>query len=630
MHRHRLATWLATLTVIYHLLAVGQVFTLFGFFLPPQIHSAISLTLASMIVFLFVPIRGSERRENARLNWYDIPFILAILAANGYVIFFFESIEDYSLFGFLDSFGIVLALALSIALLEATRRTTGIILPLLILAMVAMTAFQPYLPGLLFGLGYDLDRIMYSAYIGEGGIFGLPLKIATTIVFVFVVFGAVMQASGAGRWVIDLALALTGRSRGGPAKASVVASAIFGSISGSPTSNAATTGAFTVPMMRSVGYSPAFAGAVEVVASTGGQILPPVMGAIAFVMAEWIGRSYAEIALAAMLPAIIYFLIVFASVHFRARRDNLVAIPAERMQGFVQVFARGWRHLIPFCALIYFLFGMAYPPGLAGIYATLIAIASSYLSRDRDEWITFQKFGELSHDAVMRWFTIAIITAAVGLMVGSLELSGVGIKLSRFLIDISGGDLLVALLLIGVASLIIGMGLDSIPAYVTLATLMAPALVGIGVPILAAHLFIVYWGLASFFTPPVCIAVYVVIGFSGAKVWETGWEAMKLGIASFLVPFAFVLNDGLLLQGGPLNIAQAFATAAIGAIILATGVQGFALVRLNLVARILMVVSGVLFIAPGWMFPAMGAVICAAALSLSHFQAASKLSSGGK
>ncbi len=630
MHRHRLATWLATLTVIYHLLAVGQVFTLFGFFLPPQIHSAISLTLASMIVFLFVPIRGSERRENARLNWYDIPFILAILAANGYVIFFFESIEDYSLFGFLDSFGIVLALALSIALLEATRRTTGIILPLLILAMVAMTAFQPYLPGLLFGLGYDLDRIMYSAYIGEGGIFGLPLKIATTIVFVFVVFGAVMQASGAGRWVIDLALALTGRSRGGPAKASVVASAIFGSISGSPTSNAATTGAFTVPMMRSVGYSPAFAGAVEVVASTGGQILPPVMGAIAFVMAEWIGRSYAEIALAAMLPAIIYFLIVFASVHFRARRDNLVAIPAERMQGFVQVFARGWRHLIPFCALIYFLFGMAYPPGLAGIYATLIAIGSSYLSRDRDEWITFQKFGELSHDAVMRWFTIAIITAAVGLMVGSLELSGVGIKLSRFLIDISGGDLLVALLLIGVASLIIGMGLDSIPAYVTLATLMAPALVGIGVPILAAHLFIVYWGLASFFTPPVCIAVYVVIGFSGAKVWETGWEAMKLGIASFLVPFAFVLNDGLLLQGGPLNIAQAFATAAIGAIILATGVQGFALVRLNLVARILMVVSGVLFIAPGWMFPAMGAVICAAALSLSHFQAASKLSSGGK
>lgn len=630
MQRHRLATWLASLTVIYHFLAVGQVFTLFGFFMPPQIHSAISLTLACMIVFLFVPVRGRERRERARLCWYDLPFILAVLCANGYVIFFFESIEDYSLFGFLDSFGVVLALALSVALLEATRRTTGIVLPLLILAMVAMTAFQPYLPGLLYGLGYDLDRIMYSAYVGESGIFGLPLKIASTIVFVFVVFGAVMQASGAGRWVIDLALALTGRSRGGPAKASVVASAIFGSISGSPTSNAATTGAFTIPMMRSTGYSPAFAGAVEVVASTGGQILPPVMGAIAFVMAEWIGRSYAEVALAAMLPAIIYFLIVFASVHFRARRENLVAIPAERLQNFMHVFARGWRHLIPFAALIYFLFGVAYPPGLAGIYATLIAVASSYLSRQREEWITFQKIGELSHGAVMRWFTIAIVTAAVGLMVGALELSGVGIKLSRFLIDISGGDLLVALLLIGVASLIIGMGLDSIPAYVTLATLMAPALVGIGVPILAAHLFIVYWGLASFFTPPVCIAVYVVIGFSGSKVWETGWEAVKLGIASFLVPFAFVLNDGLLLQGSFLHIAQAFITAAFGAVLLAAGIQGYALVRLNAFARVLMAVAGVFLIAPGWMFPAMGAVLCVAGLSLSHIQASRAPISGGK
>jgi TRAP-type uncharacterized transport system fused permease subunit len=215
-------------------------------------------------------------------------------------------------------------------------------------------------------------------------------------------------------------------------------------------------------------------------------------------------------------------------------------------------------------------------------------------------------------------------------MVGALELSGVGIKLSRFLIDISGGDLLAALLLIGVASLIIGMGLDSIPAYVTLATLMAPALVGIGVPILAAHLFIVYWGLASFFTPPVCIAVYVVIGFSGAKVWETGWEAVKLGIASFLVPFAFVLNDGLLLQGSPLHIAQAFITAALGAVLLATGIQGFALVRLNSFARVLMAVSGVLFIAPGWMFPAMGAVLCAVGLSLGHIQASRAPIAGGK
>lgn len=629
MNRHWLATWIATLAVIYHLAAVGQVFTLFGVFLPPQIHSAISLTFACLVVFLFVPATGGhERRKNPKLNWYDIPFLIALLAGNGYVIFFFERVEDYSLFGFLDTFGIILALALCVALLEAVRRATGIILPLLIVAMVAMTAFQAYLPGLLFGAGYDLDRIMYSAYVGEGGIFGLPLKVASTIIFVFVVFGAVMEASGAGRWIIDLALGIAGRSRGAPAKASVVASAIFGSISGSPTSNAATTGAFTIPMMKSAGYTPAFAGAVEAVASTGGQILPPVMGAIAFVMAEWIGRSYAEIALAATLPAIVYFIIVFASVHLRACRQDLKPLAADQTQNFWRVFARGWRHLIPFAALIYFLFVATYPPGLAGIYAIATAVLSSYLSRDRNEWITFQKIRELSHDAVMRWFTIAVITGAVGLMVGALELSGLGIKLTRFLIDLSGGDLLFALLLVGIACLIIGMGLDAIPAYVTLATLMAPALVGIGVPILAAHLFIVYWGLASFFTPPVCIVVYVVIAFSGAKVWETGWEALKLGIASFLVPFAFVLNDGLLLQGSAIHIAQAFITAAIGAVLLACGIQGFATVRLRPVARLLIAAAGILFIAPGWVLPGFGAAICVAALALGHFQSSQNVAAG--
>jgi TRAP transporter 4TM/12TM fusion protein len=622
MHRHWLATWIATLAVIYHLAAVGQVFTLLGVFLPPQIHSAISLTFACLVVFLFVPIKGHlHRRESPRLSWYDVPFLAALLAGNGYVVFFFDAVEDYSLFGFLDPFGVVLALALCVALLEAVRRATGIILPILILAMVAMTAFQAYLPGLLFGVGYDLDRILYSAYVGEGGIFGLPLKVASTIIFVFVVFGAVMEASGAGRWVIDLALSIAGRSRGGPAKASVVASAIFGSISGSPTSNAATTGAFTIPMMKSVGYSPAFSGAVEVVASTGGQILPPVMGAIAFVMAEWIGRSYAEVALAATLPAIVYFIIVFASVHLRARREGLQPIPVEKIQNFWSVLVRGWRHVIPFSALIYFLFVATYPPGLAGIYAIVAAIFSSYLSRNRSEWITFQKFRELSHDAVMRWFTITVITGAVGLMVGALELSGLGIKLTRFLIDLSGGDLLFALLLVGVACLVIGMGLDAIPAYVTLATLMAPALVGIGVPILAAHLFIVYWGLASFFTPPVCIAVYVVIAFSGAKVWETGWEALKLGIASFLVPFAFVFNDGLLFEGDPLHIAQAFVTAAIGAVLLACGIQGFATVPLSPIVRVLAAAAGFLFIAPGWLLPGAGAVLAIATLALGRLLA---------
>ncbi|MDC0033862.1 TRAP transporter large permease subunit, partial [Alphaproteobacteria bacterium] len=330
-------TWITSGIAVYHLVIIGQLPTHLGFFLPNQIHLAISITCALFLIFSLR--RASEKHDSphgtekiegeARIPWYDYLLMAMTTVGAGFVILCFDDIDDYGMFGELDTKGIIVAMCLVIPLFEGIRRTTGWALPIILSIFVMGTLFQQYLPGLLYGKGYPIERLLFSSYVGESGIFGLPLNVAANIVIVFLIFGALMQGAGAGRWFIDMALALSGWSRGGPAKAAVLSSAMFGSISGSPSGNAATTGVFTIPMMKEIGYKPAFAGAVEAVASTGGQILPPVMGAIAFVMAEWIEVSYATVVIAAAVPALLYFLIVFVSVHLQAVKDNIPALPRD-------------------------------------------------------------------------------------------------------------------------------------------------------------------------------------------------------------------------------------------------------------------------------------------------------------
>ncbi|MFQ5682563.1 MAG: TRAP transporter permease [Candidatus Binatia bacterium] len=614
---------LTSLIAIYHLVVVAQLPTWFRIFIPNQVHLAASISSAMVLIFTLLRARGRRHGEDvqaeARLRhvpWYDFLIMASGLIGAGYVIFFHENILDYGEYGFLDTKGIVLSLMLAVPVLEAVRRTTGWALPIIILFFVLITIFQQYLPGLLYGRGYPLDRLLYSAYVGNAGIFGLPLGIAANIVIVFLIFGALMDAAGASQWFMNVALALTGWSRGGPAKAAVVASAMFGSISGSPSGNSATTGVFTIPMMKTIGYSPAFAAAVEAVASTGGMILPPVMGAIAFLMAEWIEVSYASVVIAATVPAVLYFLIVFVSVHLQACKDGIQALPRAELPELWPAFIRGWYYLIPFIALIYFLVIKSYPPGMAGIYTCGFVLVTSFFSRDRSNWLTPRRIVEAFDEAVRRWIAIATITASVGIMIGALELSGVGIKISRFIVDLAGGNLPLTLLFVGIVSLIVGMGLDATPAYITLATLMAPALIRLGVSDIAAHLFVIYWGLASFYTPPTCIAVFVTSSIAGSRVWETGREAVNLGIAAFLIPFAFVFNDGLLFHGSVEHIFLAIVTSTVGAVLLAAGVRGYFFRNLNLLQRLVVFASGLLFIAPGVTMPLLGTVLAAFAYSV--------------
>ncbi len=608
-------TWYATLIALYHIIYAGNFLTWFGIFLPAQLHRSVSLASALTLIYLLIRVKKrGEDSGSQRVPWYDYVLMGMSLTGTCYVIFFYDRILDYATKGFLDIQGVCLAVILSIALLEAVRRTTGWAIPILILLVLCVSMFQQYLPGILYGQAYPIRRLFYSTFVGTSGIFGLPLGVASTILIVFMIFGALLQLAGAGKWFMELALSLTGWSRGGPAKAAVVSSALFGSISGSPSGNVATTGVFTIPLMKNTGYKSSFAGGVEAVASTGGQILPPVMGAIAFVMAEWIGVPYSQIAIAAAVPALLYFAVLFASVHLQACKAGIRALPLGELPRVKIVFLDGWFYLVPLVLLVYLLIGLEYSPAMSGIYTLPLIIACSFLSKDRKNWLTPRRIMAAFESGVKGWLVVASVTGAIGILVGSLELTGLGLKISRFILEVSAGDMMFTLILVGLTSLILGMGLDSIPAYITLATLVAPALVELGIPEMVAHLYVIYWGLASFITPPVCTAVFVACGISGSKIWETGWEAVKLGIANYLIPFAFVLSPGLLLQGTAGNIALDIGTALIGSIFLAVGIQGYSFTLVTPLQRVAFLVSGLLLIAPNALFPSIGLLVAISAL----------------
>ncbi|MGB7950812.1 MAG: TRAP transporter fused permease subunit [Candidatus Binatia bacterium] len=609
----RVVEGLAFLAALYHLVIVSRLPTYFGFFLPTPRHRAISLLFALLIVYLSTSIRGQRRFG---ISWFDTLMLILGVAGLGFVIVFYEQASDYEAYGYLDLKGMVLAFGLAISILEALRRLTGWLLPGLIVLFLLAARFQNVLPGLLYGKGYSWDRLGYAIYVPGEGVFGIPLGVASTIVIIFLIFAALLQATGVGEWFTRLALALAGWTRGGPAKTAVLASAFFGTISGSPSANAATTGAFTIPLMKRTGYSPAFAGAVEAAASVGGQILPPVMGAIAFVMADFLGVPYLEVAKAALLPAILYFMIVFMGVDFEAAKRGLVALPRAELPSLVNTMKDGWFFLLPIGILVYLMLVKQFDPDMAGIFSLPALIAVSFFSRDKERRLYPRSIYRALVEAVNTWVLLAILTGAVGMLVAALGLSGLGIKFSRFLVDLSGGNLLAALAMVGIGSLILGMSMDSLPAYITVATLSAPALILMGVPDMAAHLFVVYWGLASHITPPVCITVYVTCGISGAGIWETGRDAVRLAIGKYVLPFSFALNPALLLRGPTDSIVMGVVSAFAGAVSVSAGTIGYGLRTLGWFERVLLILGGILLILPGWNTLVIGMSLVGVSLAL--------------
>ena len=493
---------------------------------------------------------------------------------------------------------LVVGIIAILLVLEITRRTVGPELPIVAIVFLAYARFGPYLPSPLNHRGFSISRIVEHTFLTTEGIFGTPLMVSSTFVFLFILYGAFLEKTGVGQLFIDLAFAATGHMRGGPAKTAVLASGLMGSISGSSVANTVTTGAFTIPAMKKVGYSPEFAGAVEAAASTGGQIMPPVMGAAAFIMSEMTGIPYFQIVTAAAIPAILYYLAVGTMVHFEALKTGLVGLPKEQLPKARDTMKRGWHLMIPLIAILYFLTVAQWTPFKAAYWSIIIAVVVAMLKKETRIGIK-DILGALESGARSA-VGVASACACAGIVVGVVTLTGLGLKFASLIIDVAGGNLLATLFLTMVASLILGMGLPTTAKYIVLATMAAPALVQLGVPLIAAHLFILYFGVVADITPPVALAAYAGAGIAGGNAMKTGFLALKLALAGFLIPYIFALSPGLLLVDVTwFEALHTFITALVGIISLAAGVQGWLLTKTQLYERALLIVSAFALIDPG-------------------------------
>jgi TRAP transporter 4TM/12TM fusion protein len=456
--------------------------------------------------------------------------------------------------------------------LEVCRRVLGWSITLIGVGMLCFGLFGPYLPELFAHRGFSVERLATALFITTNGVFGVMASVLATYVILFIFFGAFLQKSGAGRFFIDLPLALTGRSTGGPAKVAVISSALFGSVSGSAIANTVSSGAFTIPMMKRAGFKPHVAGAIEPAASIGGMFLPPIMGAGGFLMAELTGTPYSQIMLLSVGPALLYFLAVFVMVHFEAKKAGLVGIQGEEIPHWRPVLRNGWYYALPL-VIITALMLMGRSPGNAAFWATLSCIAVSWVNRDtrmgpREIWEAIQ-LG--SRNTLVIGATVGVI----GVIVGVISLTGMGLKFSDLIISMAGGSLFLALILIAIASLVLGMGVPVTASYLIVAVLAVPALGDFGVAAIAAHM-IVYWlSQDSNITPPVCVAAYAGAAIAGSDPWKTGWTSFRFAKMLYVMPLLFAYVPAILLDGTTFEIFSAFMSATLGTIAFGAFAMGF-------------------------------------------------------
>jgi len=530
-------------------------------------------------VFLVVPATRASSRD--RVPWFDWVAAFGGLAVGLNLTFDYERLLFESALATPDK--VLMGALAMVLLIEATRRLVGTALLVMLLLFVAYGATAEFMPGLLNGSGASLERLSIYLYIDTNALLGIPLVVAATIVLAFILLGQTLFATGGGRFFTDLAMAAMGRYRGGPAKIAVLASSLFGTISGTAVSNVVTTGIVTIPLMRNNGYRKEVAGAVEAVASTGGQIMPPVMGAAAFLIAEFLEISYGAVVLAALVPALLYYLLVFIQVDLTAAKDGLAGLPASQLPRLREVMRGGWVFLVPLAVLIYALFWMNFPAGKAGMAAVgAVVLVTVFRKATRPN---LSKVIEILAGTGRALLEIGVITGIAGVIIGVLNLSGLGFSVSLALVQIGEHSLILLLLLAALMSIILGMGMPTVSVYILLAVLVAPSLEKLGLSPIAAHLFILYFGLLSMITPPVAIASFAAAAIAGGEPLRTGWESVKLGAMAYVVPFIFIFSQELLLQGTVGGIIWAVATTALGAFFFAVALTGYLFSAVSPIAR---------------------------------------------
>ncbi len=606
----KIAGIIAVVICLYDLLFVWGLLVSFGIQIMVQSHRGLNLAAFIALTFLLFPKKGRQRK--GRIPWYDLLLLLMGVVPCIYSFFFLDTILDHFNTGKTSAIEIILFFVLLPSLLEGGRRVAGLPMVLIAACFIFHAFFSDYFPGFLYSRSFSLPRVVASFYLSPDGILGMPVGVASTVVAMFVLFAYFLLNSGGGKFFIDFSLAATGRFRGGPAKTAVVASALFGTLSGSPAANVVGTGSVTIPLMKSIGYKPEFAGAVEAVASNGGQIMPPVMGVVAFVMAEMTGISYAQICFASALPAILYYSGLFAQIDLEAVKLGLRGLPKQELPPTWKILKKGWPYIAPLVVLILLLAVFRYSAEMSAIYAlgTLFLVSMA----DKESRMTPYKI-LVSLESAGRAMCIVTVTCGVaGIIIGSVTTTGVGANLATGIIDISGGNIYILLVLTAITCFILGMGISSIPIYLMLAVLVAPALLQMGVPTIAAHLFIFYWGIVAYITPPVCFAAFVAAGIAEANPMKTGWIATRLGIVTYIVPFMFVLKPVLVMIGSPAEIVLTTIASFVGVLILAMGVVGIMYVdvgALSVFERILLIAGALLLIDPGWVTDIIGVCLVA-------------------
>ncbi|MGB9887247.1 MAG: TRAP transporter permease [Moorellales bacterium] len=577
-----------------------------------QQYLALFWGLASALVFLTVP--ASKKPGRSGLRWYDLVLAALSLIAGIYVAVGYPRLLPT--LGLLSGTRILLGIVATVVVLECTRRLTGWPLVIIVLVFILYARFAYLFPGPLAGRGVPWPRLISQLYLGADFLFGTPLKIAAIVVFGFVVFGQFLFTTGGGDFFVRLAEAVMGRQRGGPAKAAVIASSLFGTISGSAVANVASVGVVTIPLMKKTGYPGEFAGAVEAVSGTGGCIMPPVMGAAAFIMAEFLGVPYPVVAVAAIVPAVLYYLGDFMQIHLRAVRLGLEGLPPEEVPSLRETMARGWPYLIPVAVLVYALFGLYLRPEFAALIATAALLVVAAAKSDTRSSLKATKIVEALEGVTKGMLEITIVCGAAGLIVGVVGYTGLGLSLSAFLTQLSGGNLLLLAVLTALVSTILGMGMPVSACYILLAALAAPAMVQLGVDPLLAHLFIFYFGTFSFLTPPVCLAVYAASSIASAPLMATAVQAMRLAVAGYLVPFIFLYKPGLALVGPTGEVLWSLFDGVIATVLLACALEGYLLRLLNPAERVALAAAGILLFVPGWETRVAGLVVCLVVVAL--------------
>jgi len=558
------------------------------------------LALAMPLLFLHVPAskgdEGGYRVRKGPVPWFDLLAALVSCVCALYVMVQFPQYSEMVSRRPWD--GMLVAALMFLFILEGLRRTTGMALVYTTLFFFALALIGGSLPGEFAARSIPVDRLTYYVLWDSTASLGIALKIVATIVVVYTIFGHVLFKSGGSVFFTDISMALMGRYRGGPAKIAIVGSSLFGTISGNVVSNVLTVGVVTIPLMKRVGFKAHIAAAVEACASTGGQLMPPVMGVAAFIMAEFLQVPYWEVALAALIPALLFYAALFIQVDLEAARSDIKRLEPEEIPRLSRVLKDGWYFVIPFVVLIYALFWLNYEPENAGLAATVSALLLGIIIPFKGKRISLRDFYEMLRDSGLSVLDLFMLGAAAGIMIGTLNYSGIGFSLSLVLITAAAGSLILLLVLCAITNIILGLGLPTVGVYIVLATLVAPTMIKMGITPMAAHMFIMYYGCLSMITPPVAIASFVAANLAGANQNQTGWASMSFGWTIYVVPFLFVFSDTLLMKGEPLAILIDFVTALVGVWLISAAMMGYSINKLELAQRLVYGLAGICLLLP--------------------------------